>query len=115
MSMKQLNVLLPLLTAALVGTTLTANSQQTNATPGSTSLSLEALVAEALKKNPELKFFEAELAAAKAGRKTAGSFANPEVSGGIGQKRVSSGGISEEGIAWSASIMQPFEWPGRLG
>ena len=80
MSMKQLNVLLPLLTAALVGTTLTANSQQTNATPGSTSLSLEALVAEALKKNPELKFFEAELAAAKAGRKTAGSFANPEVS-----------------------------------
>src|SRR6185369_9105202 len=25
------------------------------------------------------------------------------------------GGLSAEGIAWSASVMQPFEWPGRLG
>lgn len=115
--MKRLNFALPLLlTAALVGAmTPPANSQESNVTPASTSLSLEALVAEALEKNPELKFYEAELAAAKAGRKTAGTFANPEVSGGIGQKRVSGSGISDEGVAWSVTVMQPLEWPGRLG
>lgn len=79
------------------------------------SLTLDALVAEALEKNPELKFYEAEILAAKAGRKTAGTFANPEVSGGVGQKRVTGGGLSAEGVAWSVSIVQPFEWPGRIG
>ena len=79
------------------------------------SLTLDALVAEALEKNPELKFYEAEILAAKAGRKTAGTFANPEVSGGVGQKRVTGSGLSAEGVAWSASIVQPFEWPGRIG
>jgi len=79
------------------------------------SLTLDALVTEALEKNPELKFYEAEIAAAKGGRKTAGAWANPEVSGGVGQKRVTGGGLSAEGVAWSASIVQPFEWPGRIG
>ena len=79
------------------------------------SKTLDVLVTEALEKNPELKFYEAEIAAAKAGRKTAGKFGNPEVSGGVGQKRVSGGGISDEGIAWSVSVVQPLEWPGRIG
>ena len=35
------------------------------------SLTVSALVDEALAKNPELKFYEAEITAAKAGRKTA--------------------------------------------
>jgi outer membrane protein, heavy metal efflux system len=115
--MKRLNFGWPLvLTAALVGAmTLTANSQETNLTPTPPSLSLDALVAEALKQNPELKFFEAELAAARSGRKTAGLLGNPEVSGGVGQKRVSGGGVRAEGVAWSVSVVQPFEWPGRLG
>lgn len=114
--MKRLNFALPLLTAVLVvAVTPPANAQGTNATAAPPILSLDALVVEALEKNPELKFYEAELAAAKAGRKTAGRLANPEASAGIGQKRVSGGGVSDEGIAWSASIMQPFEWPGRLG
>ena len=78
-------------------------------------LSLDDLIIEALGKNPELKFYEAEILAAKAGRKTAGALGNPELSGGLGQKRTSSGGLSAEGVAWSASVMQPFEWPGRLG
>ncbi|NOS70770.1 MAG: TolC family protein [Verrucomicrobia bacterium] len=115
--MKRLNFDWPLVvTAALVGAmTLTAKSQETNSTPATPSLSLDALVSEALEKNPELKFYEAELAAAKAGRKTAGLLGNPEVSGGVGQKRVSGGGVSAEGVAWSVSVVQPFEWPGRLG
>jgi len=73
--------------------------------------SVSGLVDEALRKNPELKFYEAEIAAAKANRKTAGALANPEVNGELGQKRVA----SAEGVAWSVSVMQPFEWPGRLG
>jgi outer membrane protein, heavy metal efflux system len=79
------------------------------------SHTLDALVAEALEKNPELKFYEAEIAAAKAGRKTAGLLANPELSGDIGQKRVTGGGLSAEGVAWSVSVVQPLEWPGRIG
>jgi outer membrane protein, heavy metal efflux system len=79
------------------------------------SRTLDALVVEALAKNPELKFYEAEMNAAKAGRKTAGLLANPELSGGLGQKRVTGGGLSAEGVAWSVAFMQPFEWPGRIG
>lgn len=106
----------PFLAALCVGATLlTANGQETTTASTNSSLSLEALVAEALETNPELKFYEAELAAAKAGRKTAAVWANPEVSGGIGQKRVTSGGLSDEGIAWSVTVQQPFEWPGRIG
>lgn len=116
MIMKQMNFGLPLLTAVLVGVmSPLAKCQETNATPVTTSLSIDALMAEALEKNPERKFYEAEIAAAKAGRKSAGVWANPEVSGDVGQKRVSSGGVSEEGLAWSVSVLQPFEWPGRLG
>ncbi len=94
-----------------------ARAQESAPTQSSTNLSftLDALVSETLERNPELKFYQAEIAAARGGRKTAGSLANPELSGGVGQKRVSGGGPSAEGIAWSATVMQPFEWPGRPG
>ena len=82
----------------------------TNATP------LDALVIEALDKSPELKFYEAEITAAKAGRKTAGLLANPEVTGTFGHERsTDNNGLSAEGVAWSVQVMQSFEWPGRLG
>src|SRR5215203_671344 len=79
------------------------------------ALTLDQLVAEALQKNPELQFYQAEIAAAKAGRKTAGLWPNPEASASVGQKTVHGAGLSAEGFAWSASILQPFEWPGRIG
>lgn len=78
-------------------------------------LTISAIVDEALEKNPELQFYQAEIAAAKAGQKTAGLFANPELSGGVGQKTVRGGGFSGEGVAWSVSVVQPLEWPGRIG
>jgi len=78
-------------------------------------LSIEALVKEALERNPELKFYEAEWLAAKAERKSATQWRNPEISGSVGHKTVRGGGASAEGMAWSASVMQPFEWPGRIG
>jgi cobalt-zinc-cadmium efflux system outer membrane protein len=114
--MKRLKFGLPLLTAVLVGAIARpANAQETNNISALPSLSLDALVTEALEKNPELRFYEAEIAAAQAGRKTAGALANPEASAGIGQKRITGNGVSDEGVAWSVSVMQPFEWPGRLG
>jgi cobalt-zinc-cadmium efflux system outer membrane protein len=96
---------------------LGATAQQKPPTPGATnaSLTLETLTADVLEKNPELKFYEVEITAAKAGRKSAGLLANPELSGGVGQKRVAGNGLSAEGVAWSVAVMQPFEWPGRLG
>lgn len=114
--MNYFKLVMPLaLIAALVGMLPTAKGQETNSPASPASLTLDTLVAEALQHNPELKFYEAEIAAAKAGRKTAGRWQNPEVSGSVGQKRVTGGGISDEGIAWSASVVQPFEWPGRIG
>jgi cobalt-zinc-cadmium efflux system outer membrane protein len=97
--------------ADLDSTSLVSTNPPANSSLGT----LDALVDEALQKNPELKFYQAELLAAKGGRKTASLWANPEVSGGVGQKRVTSGGLSSEGLAWSVSVAQPFEWPGRIG
>lgn len=103
---------------AVILTPPVAWPQETTSTtnvPSGASHTLDALVAEALEKNPELKFYDAEIAAAKAGRRTAGLLANPELSGGVGQKRVTGGGLSAEGVAWSVSVVQPLEWPGRIG
>lgn len=85
--------------------------------PTTNGVMVEALVQEALAKNPELSFYRAEIAAAKAGRKAAGLWQNPQLSGSVGQKtsRELSTGMSAEGIAWSVSVAQPFEWPGRIG
>lgn len=72
---------------------------------------LSSLVEEALRNNPEFKFYEAEIAAAKGNRKSAGTWPNPELSGEVGRMRMT----GDEGVAWSVTVMQPFEWPGRLG
>lgn len=87
---------------------------ETQALPASPR-SLESIIAEALEKNPELKFYEAEIAAARAGRKTAGLLANPQFSGEAGHNAQKSGVLNSEGVAWSVSVIQPFEWPGRIG
>ncbi len=76
-------------------------------------LTLPAAIAQALAENPELKFYEAEVAAAKGGRKAAGTWANPELSTELGRKRVR-GDISAEGTVWAVSVQQTFEWPGRI-
>ncbi len=85
------------------------------AEPAAAERSVQAIVAEALEKNPELKFYEAEMSAARAGRRSAGALPNPEVNVAVGQKTVRGGGVSEEGVAWSVAVLQPLEWPGRMG
>jgi len=76
----------------------------------------DALVAEILARHPELGFYEAELAAAKAGRAAAGARNDPELSIEVGRKRVRdlAGTLAGEGTAWSVSLAQTFEWPGRI-
>src|SRR6266536_2683091 len=78
------------------------------------SIALDALVAEVLEHNPELNFYRAEIAAARGERRTAATWANPDISTSVGQKRVRSGGLSDEGMAWLVSVQQTFEWPGRI-
>lgn len=77
--------------------------------------SVEELVTQALKQNPELRFYEAELTAAKASRGASATWANPELSASIGHKSARERGAAfAEGVAWSVSIAQPLEWPGRI-
>ena len=84
--------------------------------PEPPSVQLPALVAEITASNPELKFYEVEIAAAKAGRRKAGALSDPELSLDLGRKwAVDRLGVLEgEGTAWAVSVAQTFEWPGRL-
>lgn len=76
-------------------------------------VSLEALVEQALTDNPELRFYEAEIGAARGERRTAGAWANPESSSEVARKRLRGDAVAE-GTAWAASVTQTFEWPGRV-
>jgi cobalt-zinc-cadmium efflux system outer membrane protein len=78
------------------------------------SIMPDALVADVLEHNPELNFYRAEIVAAKGERRTAATWANPELAGTVGDKRVTDGSFVGEGVAWSVSVRQPFEWPGRI-
>src|SRR5688572_24889853 len=114
--MKRISVCSLMWAVALGGSVVCAETSATREMTATTNaVTLDGLVREALARNPELKFYQAELTAARAGRKAAGMLADPEVSGGVGQKRVTAGGFGDEGIAWSVSVMQPLEWPGRFG
>lgn len=76
---------------------------------------VDALVAEVLASNPELKFYVAEIAAAKGGQRAAATRANPELAAEIGNKRVRQpAGVTGDGAAWSVSVQQTFEYPGRI-
>jgi cobalt-zinc-cadmium efflux system outer membrane protein len=80
------------------------------------AVTLAGLVAEAMEKNPELNFYRAEISAAKGDRRTAGTLANPQAEVELGRKRTTDGGggLAGEGLAWSVSVSQSFEYPGRL-
>lgn len=77
---------------------------------------LEALVAQALAHNAEVKFYSAEIAAAKGSLKTAGTIRNPELSTQAGFKttRDNSGGSSGTGGTFALSANPTFEYPGRI-
>ena len=76
----------------------------------------EALVRQALQRNPELSFFVAEIAAAKGGVRTARTVRNPELNSEVGYKnsRENSGGASGDGGIVALSFSQTVEYPGRI-
>ncbi len=79
-------------------------------------ISVETLVAEVLKNNPDLLIAEAEVAAARGERRAAGQWKNPEVTAEYGEKRVAeraTGNLAAEGNAQRYSIGQIFEFPGK--
>jgi outer membrane protein TolC len=73
----------------------------------------EALVRQALQRNPELNFFVAEIAAAKGSARTAGTVRNPELSSELGYKnsRDNSGGGSGDGAIVALSLAKPLSIP----
>ena len=79
-----------------------------------TPVAIGTLVEQTLAENPEIQFYEAEILAAKAGRKQAGKWANPELSLDAGRKSVRGSDASTSGLAWAASLAQPIEWRGRI-
>src|SRR5437016_14006429 len=78
--------------------------------------SLDALVTEALARNPELNVYSSEIAAVKGERRTAGEWANPEASTESGAKIVRDyhGNTLGDGILWTLGATQTFEYPGRV-
>jgi cobalt-zinc-cadmium efflux system outer membrane protein len=83
---------------------------------GSGTASLDALVAEAFGRNPEIRAYEAEIAAARGARRTAGEWRNPEITADAGAKLVRDvpGGPDSNGVLWTVSALQTFEYPGRV-
>jgi outer membrane protein, heavy metal efflux system len=104
-----LKVLLSLMIAGIPA------SRAENPAPATNQMAPDALVRQALEKNPELNFYAAEIAAAKGGLKTAGTIRNPEFNTQAGYKnaRANSGGGSGEGGTFALSVNQTFEYPGR--
>ncbi len=84
--------------------------------PVSVAISINVLVQEAMMNNPELAFYRAEITAAKGDLKTSETKSNPDADFEIGRKQTSPklSNLSDEGMAWSVSIAQTFEWPSRL-
>lgn len=111
--MKQFVVFCSLACAGLSGFGKISFAQQHVAT---NEVTLDSLVNHALANNPELNFYRAEIAAAKGERKSAGALENPEAEFSLGGKRATerSGSLAGEGLAWSVSVSQTFEYPGRI-
>ena len=87
---------------------------QTSASAG--GWTVNSVVQRVLATHPELVFYEAEIAAAEGGLKTAGTLDNPQLQTTVGTWRTRdlSTGVLTDGPAWSATLNQTFEWPGRV-
>lgn len=77
-------------------------------------VTISSLATKAVATNPEARFYEAEIAAAKGGERTAATVANPELQTSLGAWRVKDLGNSADGPAWAVTLSQTFEWPGRI-
>lgn len=107
-----LRPVLGLLSLAAAG----AMRAQPASTDSAPAVSIPSLVSEITANNPERRFYQEEIVAAKSGLRIAGRLTDPSVSLDLGQKRLkdSSGARIGDGTVWSVSVSQTFEWPGRL-
>jgi cobalt-zinc-cadmium efflux system outer membrane protein len=106
---KKLKTFIQISLAALVALSCHAATDETRP-------SLDALVTEALARNPEANVYQAEIAAAKGERRTAGEWQNPELTTDLGAKLVGdfNGNSMGAGPLWTLSASQMFEYPGRI-
>lgn len=79
-------------------------------------MATDTLVTEALERNPEIRFYQSAIEAARGGRVTAGQYANPDFNIEAGAMRVNDvdGSRLGDGLVWRASITQVFDFPGRM-
>jgi outer membrane protein, heavy metal efflux system len=87
-----------------------------SASYGASETTIDALVAEALARNPELNFYVAATAGARGERRAAAQWAYPDLSTNLGGKHVNDldGNSIGTGPAWSFSVTERFEYPGRI-
>ena len=104
--------LLLLLSVALgSAVTFPAKAQETNATPGTDVLTLEAAIRLALENNPDIRVLSADIASARGEVTTARTWQNPEVSVAPGFKTIRDPSTTE--FHGDFGLEQTFEWPGK--
>lgn len=119
--MKPVSLYLGALALALAPLTLPAaeavgqqHAGESPAPEASPSIRIADLVARTVGENPELAYYAAEVGAAKDKREVAGRMPDPELGVQIGQRSLRSpGGGGGDGLAWSVSISQRFDFTGR--
>jgi cobalt-zinc-cadmium efflux system outer membrane protein len=77
------------------------------------NLNVEEAIRIALRNNPELRVFEASVAASKGGVTTAKTFANPELTIAPGVKRTRDGGVTTSEFHGEFELSQLFKFPGK--
>ena len=87
-----------------------------SASYGAPETTINAIIAEALSRNPELQFYVTGIAAARGERRSAGRWAYPDLSTNVGAIHYDdlNGNSLGTGPAWLVSVTQTFEYPGRI-
>jgi cobalt-zinc-cadmium efflux system outer membrane protein len=104
---------LPLLLAVALGNAVVfpVKGQDTNATPGTNALTLDAAIRLALADNPDIRVLSADIAAARGEMTTAKAWQNPDLSIAPGFKTIREPATTE--FHGNFGLEQSFEWPGK--
>lgn len=81
------------------------------------AISLDALVADVVARNPERQFYQRQIETAGVEREAAGRWADPTAEVEFGERRAqdrTSGAITGEGQTYAVSVVQPLEFGGRI-
>ena len=78
-------------------------------------VSISSLAAKAVATNPEVRFYEAEIAASKGGERNAGMVANPELQTSLGAWKAKDLDSSADSPAWAVTLSQSTRCPPAQG